>query len=797
MSVKFPFELSQFQEEAINGLLNSNHVLVTAHTGSGKTLPAEFAIEYYVKNGKKVIYTAPIKALSNQKYYEFQKKFPNISFGILTGDIKFNQEADVLIMTTEILKNTLYLKNNGEKDELEFDIDIQRELGCVVFDEVHYINDPSRGKVWEETIMLLPEHIQMLMLSATIDKPERFGKWIEKIKNNTKKVIITGTNERVVPLVHYMWYSTKTKPVSDKQMLSLINKRGNKLCVIKDNKTIFDKELYLDVNKIKKYLNAEKLEVKNSYALNNIVEHLKNKGMLPGICFVFSRRLVERYAVLIEKSVINDDDFKFQENIDNECFSILKKLPNYKEYLQLPEYQFVLGLLRKGIAIHHSGVAPILREMVELLFSKGYIKLLFATETFAVGINMPTKTVIFTDFTKFDGNGKRILRSPEYTQMAGRAGRRGLDTIGHVIHLVNIYEVPEMREYIDMMNGKPQLFISKFKISYNLLLNILSNTKDIDEIKKYVEKSMINLDIVETIENTKSLIKKEDLELTELKQQYKTSDAFEEYLNLKKQLQIVKPKKRKQIQGNIDALEDSNPCFIEKLKCLNDIKEIEESIQKNRNYLEDTESYLLTGITNTITIMQKHNYLDNENTLTLSGECALKIQEVNSFVMCDLLKLTNNFQLLSSCEIISVMSCFISLTITEKNKTYNPEGISNNLKMILKEIEGLYNKYYDDEVRYDLDTGSEWDINYDLASMIQDWYNADDELTCKKILQKMQYEKEIFLGEFVKSLIKITNIIKELVKVAEILCDIEFQNKLSCCNEKILKYVVTNQSLYI
>ena len=163
--------------------------------------------------------------------------------------------------------------------------------------------------------------------------------------------------------------------------------------------------------------------------------------------------------------------------------------------------------------------------MIELLFSKGYIKLLFATETFAVGINMPTKTV--TDFTKFDGNGNRILRSPEYTQMAGRAGRRGLDTIGHVIHLVNMYEVPEMVEYIDMMNGKPQLFISKFKISYNLLLNILSNTKEINEIKKYIEKSMINLDIVETIESTKSLIKSEELELVELKQQHKTSDEFE------------------------------------------------------------------------------------------------------------------------------------------------------------------------------------------------------------------------------------------------------------------------------
>ena len=212
--------------------------------------------------------------------------------------------------------------------------------------------------------------------------------------------------------------------------------------------------------------------------------------------------MVEKYASLIEKSVVSDDDCKFQESIDNECFNILKKLPNYQEYLQLPEYQFVLGLLRKGIAIHHSGVAPILREMVELLFSKGYIKLLFATETFAVGINMPTKTVIFTDFTKYDGSDNRILRSPEYTQMAGRAGRRGLDTIGHVIHLTNMFEIPEMREYMDMMNGKPQLFVSRFKISYNLLLNILSNTQDITEIKNHVEKSMMNLDITDAKNST-------------------------------------------------------------------------------------------------------------------------------------------------------------------------------------------------------------------------------------------------------------------------------------------------------
>ena len=793
----FPFKLSPFQEKAIDALKNDKHVLITAHTGSGKTLPAEFAIKYFIEKGKKVIYTAPIKALSNQKYYEFQKKFPTISFGILTGDIKFNPEADVLIMTTEILKNTLYLKNNGEKDGLEFDIDIQTELGCVVFDEVHYINDPSRGKVWEETIMLLPEHIQMLMLSATIDKPERFAKWIETIKNKSKEVIIAGTNERVVPLVHYMWFNTKQKPVQDKMFISMINNRANKMCVIKDSNTNFNTELYLDICKIKKYLKQEKQLVQNAYVLNNLIEHLKRNGMLPAICFVFSRKMVEKYASLIEKSMVSEDDYKFQENIDKECFGILNKLPNYKEYLELPEYQFVLGLLRKGIAIHHSGVAPILREMVEILFGKGYIKLLFATETFAVGINMPTKTVIFTDFTKYDGNDNRILRSPEYTQMAGRAGRRGLDTIGHVVHLVNMFDIPEMREYMDMMNGKPQLFVSKFKISYNLLLNILSNTTDINLIKNHVEKSMMNLDIVESIANTKQEIAQQQEEIDALIKTIPECKEMTEYEELQKQIQTVKPKKRKQIQERINEIEKQKPLVIKYYETRGEINLKQSNIDKDSRYLENTESYLMTVITNTITVMQKEGFLKNDNTLTLRGQCALKIQEVNSFVMCDLLFSSNNFKNIDSCEIVSLLTCFTTLTIPEKCKCYTIEGVSYNLERIIKEIEPLYNKYYDAELHYDLDTGSEWDINYDLIKVIQEWYHADDEITCKSILQMLQIEKEIFLGEFVKTLLKVTNIVNELVKVSELLCDVELQNKLKTCNEKIMKYVVTNQSLYI
>ena len=205
---EFPFSLSDFQKYAIQGIVEQQHVLVTAHTGSGKTLPAEFAIKYFTRQGKKVIYTSPIKALSNQKFYEFSKAFPNISFGILTGDIKFNPEADVLIMTTEILQNTLYLqnyKNEKSNELLMFEMDMENDLGCVIFDEIHYINDKDRGKVWEETIMMLPQQIQMVMLSATIDKPEKFAKWCEEQKK-TKNVYLASTNHRVVPLHHHLFF---------------------------------------------------------------------------------------------------------------------------------------------------------------------------------------------------------------------------------------------------------------------------------------------------------------------------------------------------------------------------------------------------------------------------------------------------------------------------------------------------------------------------------------------------------------------------------------------------------------
>ena len=232
------FELSPFQKEAILSIESGYHTLVTAHTGSGKTLPAEHAIQHFTKLGKKVIYTSPIKALSNQKYAEFSAKFPELEIGILTGDNKHNPGADVVIMTTEILQNNLFRKKNAY---YTIEMDLERDLGCVIFDEVHYIDDADRGTVWEQCIIMLPNHVQMVMLSATIGEKERFAKWIETIKEN--KVTICSTTTRVVPLIHYVYFCVPPK------MMEVMDPPTKKLFESKNNVLVSLEHMEETINK--------------------------------------------------------------------------------------------------------------------------------------------------------------------------------------------------------------------------------------------------------------------------------------------------------------------------------------------------------------------------------------------------------------------------------------------------------------------------------------------------------------------------------------------------------------------
>jgi antiviral helicase SKI2 len=355
------------------------------------------------------------------------------------------------------------------------------------------INDPHRGHVWEQCIMLLPQQIQLIGLSATLDNPEKFAYWLENRgnnvplplesqknnddnnDNNNKIVYLTSKKERAVPLTHYSFLTmnqTVFKMIKDKTLQQEIKSITDKPFIIQDSKGKFNEEHYSRMNKVLKLFDEKDIRLKRAHVINNCLKYLTESEMTPAICYVFSIKKLEICAKEVTTNLLEFDS-KIPYTIGRECEQILRKLPNFEEYLHLPDYLHLVSLLEKGVAIHHSKMLPILREIVELLFAKGYIKVLFATESVAIGLNLPVKTTIFTDINKFDGEHLRILLAHEYTQAAGRAGRLGLDTVGHVIHLNNLFRNVNIVNYKLMLNGKPQALVSKFKISYSLLLNLI------------------------------------------------------------------------------------------------------------------------------------------------------------------------------------------------------------------------------------------------------------------------------------------------------------------------------------
>jgi len=801
---EFPFPLSDFQKYAIQGIVQEQHVLVTAHTGSGKTLPAEFAIKYFTRQGKKVIYTSPIKALSNQKFYEFSKAFPDISFGILTGDIKFNPEADVLIMTTEILQNTLYLQNyKNEKSNqlLMFEMDMENELACVIFDEIHYINDKDRGKVWEETIMMLPQQIQMVMLSATIDKPEKFAKWCEEQKN-TKHVYLASTEHRVVPLHHHLFVTSPEhlyKQIKDKSEIEETRKQMDVLMPIRTPNKNFHEDTYLKSHRLLQKIEKYKTFISPNFVLNQAVKYCKNNEMLPAIAFVFSRKNVEKYADGIGEIVI-DDMFPVPEVIERECEHIIRKLPNYKEYLELPEYKKMVKLISKGIAIHHSGIMPILREMVELLFAKGFIKLLFATETFAVGLNMPTKSVIFTGVSKFSSESAtmRYLYSHEYTQMAGRAGRRGLDKIGHVIHCVNMYRqnMPSSNEMKQMLSGIPQTLVSKFSISCELLLSIFQNIHETnnDNINQHISKSMLHNEVQKQLQYSKDEYEKtkESYDKKMLMLNAKDMEELTNYNNLKMSLGTLQSKKRKVAQRNMENIEvNYGKKWKSILQQYEDINRIKQEITKISNQIDYSENYIQNTMDYYLQFLEDCGCLEKENTsykLTLKGELCSLIKEGPGLLLGNDI-FTNKFDNFDVSEIVGILSIFTPIKVNNDVKMQrantNNTSLNDYINELNMEYTGKYENIYQEE------------LQFDIIQDVIDWINAETEQECRQILFSLQEEKEVFLGEFVKALLKINHISLELESASNILGNVQLANLFHGISEKTLKYVATNQSLYI
>ena len=808
----YPYPLSDFQKYAIEAIVEGQHVLVTAHTGSGKTLPAEFAIEHFVKKGKRVIYTSPIKALSNQKYSEFSKKYPHISFGLMTGDIKINPDADVLIMTTEILMNALFLQTQNDNIEqtssLQFQIDINADLACVVFDEVHYINDADRGQTWEKTILMLPKQIQMVMLSATIDAPERFAKWAER-GDESKEVYLASTHHRVVPLTHYGYLTVNDGPVKlikDKMVQKDIRDNTHKLILLQDDKGAFNENGYKTLARMSKTFKDRSIYSKRKHVLNNLALFLRDRDMLPAISFVFSRRNVESCAADITIPLLEDDS-KVGYTVRKECEQIVRKLSNYKEYLELPEYNQVVSLLEKGIGIHHSGMIPILREIVEIMISKKYVKLLFATESFAIGLDCPIRTAIFSGIQKFDGRSERILMAHEYTQMAGRAGRRGIDTIGHVVHCNNLFDLPTQSDYVTMLGGKPQSLVSKFRISYSLVLNLLKNGKyAMSDYIAFVRNSMVSDELNGSIELHKQRIVKTITacdELRKLQVNLKTPmDICNRYMEISELLPMSVNKKRRQLEKEQNAIiKEYTHCKADSLYTKR-ILDFENELRSEKDEQEYLENYIENNLRDVCNILIENGFVNIEDdiySLTDLGKIAASIAEIHPLVTSQLITKWGWFRKFSVEQMIGLFSCFTDVNIPSDIRRNVPYSEDGDMRIFVTELDQLFHRYDELEEQARIYTGIQYEdaVTYDMPDLAIQWCNCETEMECKIFIQNNVADKGISVGDFTKALLKISTIARELSVVAELSSKLECLHKLTQVDSKILKYVTTAQSLYV
>lgn len=442
----FPFELDEFQKDACNFINEGKSVVVCAPTGAGKTVIAQHAIHRALEEGKRIFYTTPLKALSNQKYYDFGEKYGADKVGLLTGDTSINRNAQIVVMTTEVFRNMLYGTNFGSVT------DNMKDVKYVVLDEVHYMNDEQRGTVWEESIIYCPTNVQIIALSATVANADELTDWINTVHSKTELV---NTDFRPVPLRFYYFDSSQPN-----KLLPLLTPSGQLNKKIKPEKRVFGK----------------KLQNKRSY-VKDIIRNLQENDMLPAIYFTFSRKKcdeqMEKCSSL--ELVTKGEQAQIRQFID-EYIAENPHLYNNKHI----EY------LLQGVASHHAGLLPAWKNLVEKLFQKGLIKVVFATETLAAGINMPARSTVISSTSKRTDTGHRMLTASEFLQMSGRAGRRGMDEVGYVTVVGTQFQSPEEVAELVLSDANP--LESRFSPSYSMVLNLLQRFS-LDEAKELILKS--------------------------------------------------------------------------------------------------------------------------------------------------------------------------------------------------------------------------------------------------------------------------------------------------------------------
>jgi len=794
LAIQTKYELDPFQKHAVLGIHAGDHVFVTAKTGSGKTFVGEYLIAYWLSKGKRVFYTTPIKSLSNQKYHDLKKLFPLATVGILTGDIKMCPDAQIVVMTAEILRNLLYKRGTAtEGVGLTAAVSLESVAG-IVMDEVHYIQDPDRGHVWEESLILasrVKEPFQLVLLSATLPSAASLAGWLADL--HQRRTWLLSTTYRIVPLVHGIlergsesgW---RVKPLLDSKGYWISDAYTGWL---RNRKALGDAAALhkkaVDARKRDGYsgpsIKESKVKIESPVErLHRTIEWLSITAQLPALFFVFSRKECERLASLVSGTHLDDSAAAGAQHI------IDFHLSRHRVTLEKsPQYHAIRGLLIRGIAFHHSGLQPLLKEIVEILFTRGFVKILFATETFSVGLNMPTKTVVFLELEKWsDGGQKRLLRPDEYIQMAGRAGRRGLDTQGLVL-----YE--PMRDPIDvgdlktLLTGALPALQSRMRFHYDFILkHKLSGSKLQIAEQSYwaLQQRATRVALGVELESLKGRVATLDVTLTA-----EQKKAFREKAALELEVSCSVNAKRKKAQQALtrwSAENDyKNMAQLQKAYDTFNVTETEYTKKQMEIHIWDTTPLL--ALEPQEACLKEWGFLDSEGGITSVGIAATEVNEGHGILM-PLLAFSDRAADLTAEEIACILASFI-----EDNRDDAPPPEAMRLRKEAMDVMCWINTQVADCQKSEAEHGileydGFWNCSTLWVCIVQEWLAGAG-------LTEIAATSGMFEGNIQRGLLRVANLLEEWGAIATLRRDLATLEKLATLN--FLRNEVIMDSLYL
>jgi len=743
-AAKFPFELDDFQVAGCRSLEDGKGVLVAAPTGAGKTIVGEFAAFLAIEQGKKCFYTAPIKALSNQKYQDLKEMYGENRVGLLTGDTSINSEAPLVVMTTEVLRNMIYSNSHTLKD-----------LGFVVMDEVHYLADKFRGAVWEEILIHLPETIQVASLSATVSNAEEFGDWLNEVRGDTEVIV---SEIRPVPLYQHVLFGN--------QLLDLFLATGK----VNPEIVRLERESYRQVKV--KYGSSGKTHQRNwresdkpnvrVMGRSDVIEKLNREGLLPAITFIFSRNACQAAVHQCLTAGIRLTNADERAKIREIVFRATEKIPE-EDLVVLGFHEWLEGLER-GIAAHHAGLLPSFKETVEELFQAGLVKCVFATETLALGINMPARTVVLEKLSKWNGESHVSISPGEFTQLTGRAGRRGIDIEGNAVILWN--KDVESASVAGLASTRTYPLKSSFKPTYNMTINLISQF-GAERARTSLEASFAQYQADKAVVGLAKQIRRNDVAIGTLLEEMECHlGNFDEYWQIRADIKELEKSINKQKKAKALLIEEeiitarktlrNHPCHgCSDRETHARIAERAGRLRRENKGLNDRVSNRTDVIARRFDLVQimleKYGYLES-GVITRWGLILAKIYGETDLLIAEMIR-TGAFDSLNAQEIVSVLSALVY----EARRDETPKIPHGGVQKALGELTLLWKRIHEDEKDVGLEPMREPDLGFCMVSYR--WASGHS-------LSAILKGTELTVGDFVRSTKQIIDLLRQIASAS-------------------------------